>query len=85
MRRFTAIMSSACLLTPVFAGPMIHHIEFVTPRAGQRGTTVEVTIEGAFIKQPQEILFYRPGIRCVELKSLPSLPEPRSTVHSGFV
>ncbi len=85
MRLFTALMGSACLLTPVFAGPMIHHIEFVTPRAGQRGTTVEVTIEGAFIKQPQEILFYRPGIRCIELKSLPSLPEPRSTIHSGFV
>ena len=85
MRLFTALMGSACLLTPVFAGPMIHHIEYVTPRAGQRGTTVEVTIEGAFIKKPQEILFYRPGIRCVELKSLASLPEPRSTIHGGFI
>ena len=67
------------------AGPMVHHIEYVTPRAGQRGTTVEVTIEGSFIKEAKEALFYRPGIRCVELKSLPLLPEPRSTIHGGFI
>jgi hypothetical protein len=66
------------------AGPMVHHIEFVTPRAGQRGTTVDVTLEGAFIREPREILFYHPGIRCVELKSLPSLPAQRGTIHGGF-
>lgn len=70
---------------PISAGPMVHHIEYVTPRAGQRGSTVEVTLEGAYIKEPREILFYRPGIKCVEVKALPSLPSPRSTVHSGFV
>ena len=64
---------------------MVHHIEFVTPRAGQLGTTAEVTIEGSFIKEAKEALFYRPGIRCVELKSLPLLPEPRSTIHGGFI
>ena len=84
MRRFTALIGSACLLTSALAGPMVHHIEFVTPRAGQRGTTVEVTIEGAFIKKPQEILFYRPGIRCVELKSLPPRKSPLAGPHGGF-
>jgi len=74
------------LLPPlVGAGPMVHHIEAVTPRAGQRGTTVEVTLEGAYLKDPREVLFYRPGIRCVAVKALPSLPQPRNTVHSGFV
>lgn len=85
MRLFTALLGSACLLTSALAGPMVHHIEYVTPRAGQRGTTVEVTIEGAFIKEARELLFYRPGIRCIELKSLPSLPQPRSTIHGGFI
>jgi len=64
---------------------MVHHIEQVTPRAGQRGTTVEVTLEGAYIKEPREILFYRPGIRCLEVSALPSLPQPRGIMHGGFV
>ena len=70
---------------PVQAGPMVHHIEYVTPRAGQQGTTVEVTLEGAFIKAPREVLFYRPGIRCIELAALPSLPQPRGGIHGGFI
>ena len=32
MRIFTILMGSACLLTSAFAGPMVHHIEYVTPR-----------------------------------------------------
>jgi hypothetical protein len=46
MRFLATFIGSSCLLTSVIAGPMVHHIEYVTPRAGQRGTTVEVTIEG---------------------------------------
>jgi hypothetical protein len=64
---------------------MVHHIEYVNPRAGQQGTTVEVTLEGAFIKEPREMLFYRPGIRCVELVAQPSLPQPRAGIHGGFI
>jgi hypothetical protein len=71
--------------TAAFAGPMVHHIEFVTPRAGQRGTTVEVTLEGAYIKEAREVLFYHPGIRCTGVKVLPSLPQPRGTIHGGFI
>jgi hypothetical protein len=64
---------------------MVHHIERVTPRAGQRGTTVAVTLEGTFIKEPREILFYRPGIRCLEVSALPPLPNPRAMAHGGFI
>ena len=64
---------------------MVHHIEFVTPRAGQRGTIVEVKLEGAYIKEAREVLFYRPGIKCIEVKALPSLKEPRRGIHSSFV
>ena len=31
------------------------------------------------------MLFFRPGIRCVEVTALPSLPQPRAMMHSGFV
>ncbi len=67
------------------AGPMVHHIEFVTPRAAQRGTTVDVILEGTYINEAREALFYRPGIKCLEVMALPSLPAPRSTIHSGYV
>jgi len=70
---------------PPLLEPVQPLLGWIYPAGGQRGTTIEVTIEGAFIKQPQEVLFYRPGIRCVELKSLASLPEPRSTIHGGFI
>ncbi|MFN0080488.1 MAG: serine protease [Prosthecobacter sp.] len=84
MRVLANILGALCLAGPVLAGPMVHHIEAVTPRAGQRGTTLEVTLEGAHLKDPREILFYRPGVRCTEIKALPSLPEPRSGIHGGF-
>ena len=52
------------------------HIEAVFPRAGQRGTTVDLEIHGLFLEDPQEILFYRPGIRCVEIERvLPDLSQ----------
>ncbi|NQW49224.1 MAG: hypothetical protein HQ464_15800, partial [Planctomycetes bacterium] len=39
----------------------------VRPRCGQAGTTVEVTISGSWLVDPQEFIFYRPGIRAVEI------------------
>jgi WD40 repeat protein len=39
---------------------MLLHIESVSPRIGQRGTTVEVTIGGMCLGDPQEVVFYRP-------------------------
>jgi hypothetical protein len=47
------------------AGPRLDHL---SPQGGQRGTEVEVTLIGGRIGQePQEILFYEPGI---EVKAL---------------
>lgn len=52
------------------------HIEAVFPRAAQRGTTVELEIHGLFLEDPQEILFYRPGLRCVSIeRALPDLSQ----------
>ncbi|MGD9747797.1 MAG: serine protease, partial [Verrucomicrobiales bacterium] len=85
MRRIIPLLMLFGTACPVLAGPMVHHIEWVTPRAGQQGTTVEVTLEGTFLKEAREVLFFRPGIRCTSLKVAPSLPEPRSTIHGGWV
>jgi len=85
MRTGLLIAAFIAVAAPAVAGPMVHHIEFVTPRAGQRGTTVDVILEGAYIKDAREALFYGPGIKCLEVKALPSLPAPRNTVHSGYV
>ncbi len=62
----------------------VFHIEFVTPRAAQRGSSVDVTLEGAVIKEAREVLFYRPGIKCTSTQPLPSLPAPRKMGMGGF-
>ncbi|MCE9603286.1 MAG: PPC domain-containing protein [Planctomycetia bacterium] len=51
------------------------HIEAVFPRAGQRGTTIDLEIHGLFLEDPQEVLFYRPGIRAVAIETLPDLSQ----------
>ena len=45
-------------------------VEFVYPQVGQAGTTVKVIAEGSFLQQPEEVLFYQPGIRCTHLEPL---------------
>lgn len=64
---------------------MLKHIEHVTPRVGQRGTTVEVTIQGMCLQNAREIRFFRPGIRAVDFESLPDLPYPEGLAHGGLI
>ncbi|MFN0080489.1 MAG: serine protease [Prosthecobacter sp.] len=71
-------------VTALAVSERVFHIEFVTPRAAQRGTAVDVTLEGAIIKEAREVLFYRPGIKCTSTKPLPSLPAPRKMGMGGF-
>ena len=51
------------------------HLESILPRVGQQGTTVEVLIHGLHLEDPQQILFYRPGIRAEKLETLPDLQQ----------
>src|SRR4051794_1747885 len=67
------------------ASERVSHIQFVTPRAGQRGSTVEVTIEGAYLNEAREALFFRPGIRCVSIAPLPPPPARRAMGFGGFI
>lgn len=64
---------------------MLLHIEAVSPRVGQRGTTVEVTIQGSSLTDPREIIFYRPGIKAVGIEALPKLPHPIGLAHGGRI
>lgn len=50
-------------------------IDSVRPRIGQRGTTVEVTINGWYLRDAQEIAFYKPGIRVVSIEPIGTPPE----------
>ncbi len=38
-------------------------VDYLAPRGGSRGTTVEVDLRGRELKDPREVLFYQPGIR----------------------
>jgi len=68
--------------TPANAA-MLLHIEAVTPRIAQRGTTVTVLIQGVGLHSPREIIFYKPGIKAIKLKTLPKLPHARTLAHGG--
>jgi hypothetical protein len=60
---FIAVVWLLASALPGEAGAMLKHLERVSPRIGQRGTTVEISIQGAHLDDPREIIFDRPGIR----------------------
>jgi len=71
------LASASCAI----AGQLLH-IETVSPRIGQRGTTVEVTIQGMCLNDPREVAFYRAGIGAVSIESLPKLEHPIGLARS---
>ncbi|RFC41628.1 MAG: hypothetical protein DVB23_003375, partial [Verrucomicrobia bacterium] len=70
-----ALLSTALLLALTAPlGAMLKHIERVTPRIAQRGTTVEISIRGTHLDDPKEIIFDRPGIRAEAIGPVTKLP-----------
>lgn len=67
------------------ARPLGYFIERTQPRTGQRGTTVEVTISGFAQPKPNEVSFYGPGIRAIEIEPLPDLQYPVGLAHGGLI
>lgn len=62
------------VLAATAPAPAFHHpyyVQYVHPRGGQRGTTVEVVFHGTHLASPRQVLFYRPGIECLGLELLP--------------
>lgn len=70
--------------SPLFAGPVQRHIERVMPRGGQRGTTVEVKIQGVELNDVREAIFYRGGIEAVEISAAKDIPH-RSLHHGARI
>ena len=62
---------------------MQRDVEWVRPRIGQRGTTVEIVIQGMYLSDPQELVFFKPGIRAVRVEPLPKMQHPQGLVHGG--
>lgn len=82
---YFAIALMFAFVSRLQAGAMLKHIERVTPRIAQRGTTVEVLIQGAHLDEPKEIIFDRPGIRAVAIEPVAKLPQSRSQMHGGRI
>ncbi len=82
-----AVVIAACwaLLAAPATAFAVMHIEAVSPRIGQQGTTVEVTIQGAFLKGAREVIFYRPGIRATKITELPDLKHRVGLAHGNYI
>ncbi len=61
------------------------NVEGVSPRIGQRGTTVEVTIVGVSIHDPRAIIFFKSGIRAFDIRTPESPPRKRGMAHGGRI
>ena len=79
------VLQTALQTTPAWAGEMLRDVEWVRPRIGQRGTTLDVIIQGRFLNDPKELIFYKPGIRCTSLETLPKLANPIGLPHGGRI
>jgi len=71
--------------TAVDGGAMTKNIEAVSPRIGQRGTTVEVTLLGVSIEKPREVIFFGPGIRAYDIRTAATPPPQRNLAHGGRI
>ena len=78
------LLCLSCLEGRGFAAQQ-RDVELLRPRSGQRGTTVEVILEGRDIRNPKEILFYRPGIKAVDFEDMPPRIRYVSLHHGGIV
>src|SRR6266446_6384349 len=62
MLRRTVFVFVLFLTTQAWCEPQ-HMLEYLLPRGGARGATVEVHLHGQYLNDPREILFYSAGIK----------------------
>jgi len=85
--RLTFALCAVALALPTFEAraQRIHQIESVLPRTAQRGTMLDVTIRGTQLVEPEEITFYRPGIKCTAIGAVvPILAESGKPIRYGL-
>jgi hypothetical protein len=86
LKRLTVLLTVLLGVIPLEArASLTFNIEMCTPRGGQRGTTVEVLLEGMYLGDPREILFYRPGIQAIDLEVLPPREFPEHLHGMGMI
>lgn len=80
------ILALLLVAVPAQAQRMTKGLEYVRPRFGQQGTTVEVQLLGISqaLQNPREVIFFKPGIRAYDLKPGPK-PKRVSFAHGGFI
>ena len=66
--RMAALMMTSLALCQTALGQSGYVAEFVYPQCGQGGTTVDVTVEGVYLHEPEQVLFYQSGIRCTHME-----------------
>ncbi len=77
-----ALFIVGCVLACAVPAHALKLVESVTPRIGQRGTTVEVSLRGMALADPREVIFDEPGIRAIAMEPMTKLPNPRE--YPGF-
>lgn len=70
------------LLTILPSGAFSPQLDVINPRGGQRGTEVNVTFHGQRLDQPQDVLFYGPGIT---LKNLTPKKDQKSATATFVI
>ncbi len=63
---------------------MVKNIEAVRPRIAQCGTTVDVSIQGISLADPRQVVFYRPGIKAINIQPAENVPR-RGFAHGGTI
>jgi hypothetical protein len=78
MRR---LLIAGLLLAQCALADARYMIDYVLPRGGSRGATVEVEFRGMALENPEEVLFYEPGIKAA---GFVPLDKPGAKPGDGF-
>ncbi len=70
MRRVSFLAGLIVLASAFIAEAGTPRLARVVPPGGQRGTTVEVMLQGRYLDKPEEVLVYEPGITVESIESV---------------